>query len=91
MKDWVKYLLASTVIFTLTTLTGFAQKQAKEVTLTYKISIESSGKTQVGSNLDGASYTVYVKGTDSRCDMVSSLGSESNFYDSKEPKFIIIF
>lgn len=90
MKDWFKYLLASTVIFTLTNSTSFAQKQAKEVTLTYKISIESSGKTQVGSNLDGASYTVYVKGTDSRCDMVSSLGSESNLYDSKEGKGYIL-
>ncbi len=78
------------VIIAVSVSDAVAQKQVNEVTLNYKISIESSGKTQVGSNLDGASYTVYIKGGESRSEMLSSLGAESNLYDSKSGKGFIL-
>lgn len=78
------------VIIAVSVPDAVAQKQVNEVTLNYKISIESSGKTQVGSNLDGASYTVYIKGGESRSEMLSSLGAESNLYDSKSGKGFIL-
>ena len=63
---------------------SFAQKGVNEATLSYNIGIESlNDKPALSKSLDGATLTVYLKGTASRSDMVSSLGTESNLYDSK--------
>ena len=70
---------------------SFAQKAVNEATLTYNIGIESLGaKPTLSKSLDGATLIVYINGTASRSDMVSSLGTESNLYDSKAGKGFIL-
>lgn len=63
---------------------AFAQKVLTDGTFTYTISTEGSGeKTAAAKSLEGATSTLYIRGSQSRVDMSSSLGSESNIYDSK--------
>ena len=70
---------------------SFAQKAVNEATLSYTIGIESlNDKPALSKQLDGATLTVYIKGTASRSDMVNSLGTESNLYDSKIGKGVIL-
>ncbi|MEO7263838.1 MAG: hypothetical protein ABIW38_02945 [Ferruginibacter sp.] len=62
-----------------------AQKKLSEGSFSYKISIAGlNGEPSPG--LSGATLHVYLKPTLSRTDMVSSLGSETNIYDSKAGK-----
>ncbi len=79
-------------IFILTLLVGsFAQKPINEATLTYNISIESvNDKPSLSKSLEGAVLTIYIKGNESRSNMVNSLGTESNIYDSKTGKGYIL-
>lgn len=68
-----------------------AQKPVNEVTLTYKIEIESSGENpSLAKSFDGATATIYVRGTESRSNMQSSLGMESNLYNSATGKGVIL-
>src|SRR4051812_1971057 len=68
-----------------------AQKPINEATLTYNISVQSvDGKTDLTKSLEGATLTVYLKGSQSRSDMTSALGVESNLFDSKTGKGYIL-
>ncbi|MEO6488409.1 MAG: hypothetical protein ABIO04_00595 [Ferruginibacter sp.] len=70
---------------------SFSQKVVNELRLSYKISIESSkDNAAISKSLDGATFTVFIKGTASRSEMQSSLGTESNIYDSKSGKGYIL-
>lgn len=70
---------------------SFAQKTVTEAILTYSISIESSSeKVAMSKTLDGATLSVYLKGAQSKTDMTSALGTESNQYDAKAGKGIIL-
>ena len=63
---------------------AYAQKEVNEASLIYNISIVSlNDKGNASKPLDGATLNLYVRKTDSRSDMVSSLGKESNLFDSK--------
>lgn len=63
---------------------AIAQKVVNEATINYSISTESTNdKAAMAKSLEGATLTVYLKGTQSRTDMVSAMGTESNLYDSK--------
>ena len=66
----------------------FAQKAVNEATLSYNITIESNDKS--AKSFDGATLNVYIKGTSSRSDMISTLGNESNLYDAKDGKGYIL-
>ncbi len=69
----------------------FAQKTVNEITLSYNISIESvNDKPSLSKPLDGATLSLYIKGTDSRADMKNSLGTESNLFDSRSGKGTIL-
>lgn len=68
-----------------------AQKKHNEVTLTYKISVTSTNeRSDVAKSLEGATLTVRVKGSQTRSDMVSPIGSESSLYDTKTGKGFIL-
>lgn len=68
-----------------------AQKLLTDGTLTYAISVQSTdGKTEIATSLEGAVLTVYVKGMQSRTEMVSSLGTESTIYDGRTGKGAIL-
>jgi GLPGLI family protein len=82
------FLTAGIVFFT-TPL--FAQKTYNEVTLSYKISVTSTGeRSELAKSLEGATLTVMVKGNQTRSDMVSPIGSESSLFDTRTGKGFIL-
>ena len=87
----VKYILLFVFTGCVLLSNSFAQKTVSELTLNYNISIESANdKPSLSKSLDGATLSVYIKGTESRAVMVNSLGTESNLFDSKTGKGIIL-
>ena len=87
----VKFLTALVTGFLLCITSLMAQKPINEVTLTYNISVQSTNeKTDVARSLEGALLTVYLKGSQSRSDMHSSIGSESSLFDNRTGKGFIL-
>ena len=78
----------------LTLLAGFgahAQKKVSELTLVYEASI-TTGENQpkLADAFDGATTTVYIKGTMSRSEMVSSLASFTTIHDSRTGAAVVL-
>ncbi len=68
-----------------------AQKTISEGTLVYDIVIQSGNKEpQMADALDGGTVTVYIKGLQSRSDMVSALGKETTIHDAKNGNAVIL-
>lgn len=62
----------------------FAQRKLTEATISYDIVINTSNKTpQAADLLDGATSIIYLKGTSSRSEMISSLGTQATIIDGK--------
>jgi GLPGLI family protein len=79
------------VVTSFLSITSFAQKTMSEGTIVYDVVVNTGNKEpQMADALDGATTTVYLKGSKSRTDMVSALGTESNIYDSKTGNAIIL-
>jgi len=69
----------------------YAQKTISEGTIVYDITIQSGTKLpQKGDAQDGASKTVYLKGSSSRTDQVTFLGNETNIHDAKSGNAVIL-
>ncbi|MEO6253313.1 MAG: hypothetical protein ABIO79_08415 [Ferruginibacter sp.] len=66
-----------------------AQRTIADATITYDMVIQTGG-TQKGDALTGASTTVYLKGNNSRSDMVSALGKEITIFNSKTDNAVIL-
>lgn len=78
-------LLLSTAVF------SFGQKTISEGTMMYDIVIQSGSKEpQMADALDGGTVTVYIKGGQSRSDMVSAIGKESTIHDNKTGNSVIL-
>lgn len=61
-----------------------AQRRLTEATIFYDIVINTSNKTpQAADLLDGATSVIYLKGTSSRSEMISSLGTQATIIDGK--------
>lgn len=70
---------------------AFGQKPVNEATVIYKIAIEAvNDNPSLSKQLEGATLTNYIKATESRSDMVSALGTESNIFDSRTGKGYIM-
>ncbi|HEY8688864.1 MAG TPA: hypothetical protein VIM07_06480 [Chitinophagaceae bacterium] len=68
-----------------------AQKIISEGTLIYNISIQTgSTEPKMADMMDGATTSIYIKGSQSRSELVSALGSEVTFYDSKKGAGVIL-
>lgn len=68
-----------------------AQKVIFEGTLIYNISIQTgSNEPKMADMLDGATTAIYIKGSQSRSELVSGLGSEVTIYDSKKGSGVIL-
>ncbi len=67
-----------------------AQKAVTDGKFVYDITIQSDKSTPVAKSFEGASLTLYVKGSQSRTDMVNGLGTESTLYDNKAGKGTIL-
>jgi len=66
-----------------------AQRSIAETTIVYDMEIESGNGSQAGGAFTGAT-TVYLKGNNSRTDMVTSLGKEVTIYNSKTNNAVIL-
>ena len=68
-----------------------AQKTLSEGSLIYNISVETgSAEPKMADMLDGATTTVYLKGSQSRTEMVSGLGSEATIYNASSGSGVIL-
>ena len=77
-------------LLTIVGLTSFAQKSISDATLSYEISIQSAQNKPMANDLNGSSFTLYLKGAFSRTDMVSSLGNEKTIRDGKSGNAVIL-
>lgn len=73
------------VLFTLSApLYLLAQRKLTEATISYDIVINTSDKEAKAADLlDGATSVIYLKGTSSRSEMISSLGTQATIIDGK--------
>lgn len=79
------------MILCLSSLISKGQKVISEGTLIYNISIQTgSNEPKMADMLDGATTTIYIKGNQSRSELVSGLGSEVTIYDSKKGSGVIL-
>ncbi len=77
--------------FLIISISSNAQKTISEGTIIYDIFIQpKNGGAKVNSGLAGAKSTVYLKGTLSRIDMTSSLGTETTIYNAKMGNAVIL-
>ena len=90
MKNAISIIaVASTLVFANTNAT--AQKKLTEATISYDIVINTNNTTpQVADLLDGAVSVIYLKGTSSRSEMISSLGTQSTIIDGKTGNVTIL-
>jgi len=85
------YKIAYIIILFFCNFSLQAQKTISEGTLTYNISIQTgSNEPRMADMLDGATTTIYIKGSQSRSELVSGLGSEVTIYDSKKGTGVIL-
>ncbi len=83
MKSKMKKI-APVVLAMFVSLSLFAQRRLSEATIFYDIVINTSNKTpQAADLLDGATSVIYLKGTSSRSEMISSLGTQATIIDGK--------
>lgn len=74
-----------------TALNSFAQKNLSEGSLVYNISVETgSPQPKMADMLDGATTTIYLKGNESRTEMVSGLGSEATIFNAATGNGVIL-
>jgi GLPGLI family protein len=82
------------ILFAACILSGLglqAQKTLTEGSLVYNISVETgSAEPKMADMLDGATTTVYLKGGQSRTEMVSGLGSEATIYNMSTGNGVIL-
>jgi len=68
-----------------------AQKTISEGTIVYDMVIQTgSRQPQKGDALEGATTTVYLKGNNSRTDVISTLGKEVTIFNSKTDNAVIL-
>lgn len=68
-----------------------AQRKLTEATISYDIVINTSNKTpQAADLLDGATSVIYLKGTSSRSEMISSLGTQATIIDGKTGDVVVL-
>lgn len=68
-----------------------AQKKVSELTLVYDAAISTGSKEpKLADAFDGATITVYIKGTLSRSEMVSALATSTTIHDSRTGSSVIL-
>ncbi|HEY5406842.1 MAG TPA: hypothetical protein VIJ92_07140 [Ginsengibacter sp.] len=79
------------IFCTISSVASFSQKNLSEGSLVYNISVETgSTKPKMADMLDGATTTVYLKGSQSRTEIISGLGSEATIYNATTGSGVIL-
>jgi GLPGLI family protein len=69
----------------------FGQKKVSELTLVYDASVSTgSAEPKLADAFDGATATVYIKGSLSRSEMISALASFTTIHDSRSGSAVIL-
>jgi hypothetical protein len=88
MKKYPVILIVLVLMFGFNTK---AQKKVAELTLVYDATISTgNGQPKLADAFDGATTTVYIKGTMSRSEMVSALASFTSIYDSRTGVAVVL-
>lgn len=88
MKFYTAILLTASLFVVFSTQ---AQKTLTEGTLVYNMSVETgSGEPKMADMLDGATTTIYIKGNQSRLELLSGLGSEATIYNATAGNGVIL-
>jgi GLPGLI family protein len=88
MKSLITLLV---VFFIMASPALHAQKVLSEGTLVYNMSVETgAGEPKMADMLDGATTTIYIKGNQSRLELVSGLGSEATIYNATTGTGVIL-
>jgi hypothetical protein len=75
----------------LTAFGALAQKKVSELTLVYDTEITTGSKDpKLADAFDGATTTIYIKGPQSRSEMVSALFTSTSIYDSKAGTAVVL-
>ena len=75
----------------LMSLGSFAQKKVSELTLVYDTEITTGSKDpKLADAFDGATTTIYIKGPQSRSEMVSALFTSTTIHDSKAGTAVVL-
>ena len=94
LENTTMKILKAGIIFFIFLSVAFASKAQKiisEGTLIYNISIQTgSTEPKMADMLDGATTTIYIKGSQSRSELVSGLGSEITIYDANKGSGVIL-
>jgi GLPGLI family protein len=84
-RNWVVFLLL------LTCMEAAGQKKVSELTLVYDATISTGDKQpKLADAFDGATTTVYIKGTMSRSEMASALASFTSIHDAKTGNAVVL-
>lgn len=68
-----------------------AQRRLTEATISYDIVINTTNKSpQAADLLDGATSVIYLKGSSSRSEMISSLGTQATIIDGKTRQVTVL-
>ena len=79
------------VLFSLAVFYAGAQKTITDGILVYNISVQSDSKEpKMADMFDGATSTIYIKGQQSRSEMISGLGSEVMLMDGRNGSGVIL-
>ena len=76
--------IISSFLLVLAGFNGYTQKSLNDGTLVYDVSIKT------GATTNSATNTVYIKGNNSRTEMISTLGNETTIYNSKSGSAVIL-
>ena len=66
------------------------QRTVAECTINYTIAADSSDKTNINASLKGTTKTVYIKGNDTRTDVISPSFSQSVYYDKTSGNAVVL-
>jgi GLPGLI family protein len=78
-------------LITCSAMTVAAQKVLSEGTLMYDVSVQTgSAEPKMADMFDGARATVYLKGSHSRSELTSTLGTSTTIFDSKEGVGVVL-
>jgi GLPGLI family protein len=88
----MKKILITIFLFTGLALNDLsAQRRLTEATITYDIVINTTNKSpQATDLLDGATSVIYLKGSSSRSEMISSLGTQATIIDGKTRQVTVL-
>ncbi len=89
MKYLLRYLLPAITMLPVTNL--MAQKVLSEGLIQYDVSVQTgSSQAKMADIFDGATGSVYIRGSQSRTELKSAIGSSITIYDSKLASGVVI-